>query len=295
MTGIFLNMSLSTLSVSGNNALFTNQNANDESVDVSVVIPTFHREQLVSQAIQSALRQVGVQLEVIVVDDAPEATARPVVESIKDSRLRYFSRPEPSGGRPACARNDGGRLARGRYIHFLDDDDMLEPGILKVLVEALDSRPDAGMAFGQITPFGEDASKLKKHAAFFRRAAIRAARISGPCLLAASLVYSPSVLINSACIARRSVFETIGGFDESIPVCEDADLWARMALASNFIFIQKSIVQYRTGAFSIMNDMPSDDKRMLESYQRIQAKFVARVGAFTALCLKFWCRTVLKP
>ena len=76
-------------------------------VDVSVVIATFRRPQQLSEALTSVLKQTGVSLEAIVVDDSPESSARDVVENFKDSRVRYITNPEPSGGFPSVVRNLG--------------------------------------------------------------------------------------------------------------------------------------------------------------------------------------------
>lgn len=262
-------------------------------IDMSVVIPTYRRENLVGQAVLSALQQQGVVVEVIVMDDAPGATARAAVAAIEDARVAYVARPEPSGGRPARVRNDGARHARGRYIYFLDDDDLLQPGALAALVGLLDARPEVGMAFGVVTPFGDDAAKLIDHEKYFRDAAQRASRLVGRRKFAANQVYCDTVLINSACIARRSVFERVGGFDEAIAVCEDADMWARMALASDFIFLNQSVVRYRTGAVSIMNSLARNDPRLPESYRRIRANFVASVGKLDAFLLRICARLSL--
>ena len=78
-------------------------------VDVSVVIPTFHREAQLLEAIGSVLSQSGVSLHIIVVDDSAEQTARAAVSSVQDPRLHYIARREPSGGRPALVRNEIGR------------------------------------------------------------------------------------------------------------------------------------------------------------------------------------------
>jgi glycosyltransferase involved in cell wall biosynthesis len=80
-----------------------------DPLDVSVIIPTFHREKQLLEAIGSAQRQGGVTLEIIVVDDSPDASARDAVAALGDSRVRYVLRPQPSGGRPALVRNDGAK------------------------------------------------------------------------------------------------------------------------------------------------------------------------------------------
>src|SRR5258706_11705085 len=100
------------------------------TVDVSVIIPTSRLEDLVVHAITSALAQRRVSVEVIVLDDSAEGTASASVASVDDPRVRYVRRAIPSRGRPAVVRNEGIAIARGRYLHFLDDDDHLFDGAL---------------------------------------------------------------------------------------------------------------------------------------------------------------------
>lgn len=262
--------------------------------DVSVVIPTYHREQQLLEAIESVRSQAGVSFEIIVVDDSPTATARSVVEGLADSRVRYIARANPSGGRPALVRNEGASHARGRYVHFLDDDDRLEPGALAAMTQALEGNADVGMVFGLITPFGDNAEVLVRQRAYFQEASRIARRIRSHRQLSACLVYSSAILVCSACMGRRAVFEAEGGFDPLVPVCEDIELWARIVWKTAFVFLDRSVIQYRTGASSLMHDLAPNDKRLSESYRRIQQKFADKVGPFRALVWKTWVRVVLR-
>src|SRR4051812_14024794 len=128
--------------------------------DVSVVIPTFRRPQALREALESVLAQEGVQVEVRVLDDSPEGSARETVEGFGDARLTYVKREVPTGGDPAVVRNEGWPAARGRYVHFLDDDDRVAAGAYRAMVGALDANPRAGMVFGRVDPFGNDAEVL---------------------------------------------------------------------------------------------------------------------------------------
>ena len=130
------------------------------SVDVSVIVPTHRREREVVDAVRSALRQRGVEVVVLVLDDASDGGARVGIEALDDPRVRYVRRATPSEGRPALVRNEGAALARGRYLHFLDDDEMLDDGALDEMVGALDARPDVGVAIGRVVPFGDDPAWL---------------------------------------------------------------------------------------------------------------------------------------
>jgi len=262
-------------------------------LDVSVVIPTFRREKLVVEAISSALTQRGVSLEVIVVDDSGEASARDAVSAIGDPRVRYVARLKP-GGCPAYPRNEGAALARGRYLHFLDDDDLLEHGALTALVCALDVRPNAGMAFGTITPFGENADELRLHQQYYGEATRIARSIRSNRELVAKLVFQGTILVNSACMVRRNVFLASGGYDSTMPIAEDVDLWGRVArLSGGHVFVDQPIMRYRTGSPSIMHGTNMREK-LMSSYRRIHDKYRATNGTFDFLMMKVWARTLLR-
>jgi len=270
----------------------TQQQASPQ-LDVSVIVPTYRRERQVVDAVRSALTQSGPSLEVLVLDDDPGASARAALSAIGDTRLRYVARPENSGGKPAVVRNEGAKLARGRYLHFLDDDDLLKPRALATLTEHLDAAPDVGMAFGQIIPFGEgpDLESNRRH---YREAARVAREASSPRELAAHLMFHPALLITSACMARRESFEAVGGFDTMMPVCEDTDLWMRIARQKGFVFVDQPICDYHTGAGSLMQSLVAGDGRMRSSYLRMHAKYRAQHGALELYALKIWARTTLR-
>jgi GT2 family glycosyltransferase len=233
-----------------------------DHIDISVIIPTFHREGQLLEAIGSALRQRGVALEIIVVDDSAEGSARNAVGSLGDPRVQYLQRPEPSGGLPALVRNDGAKVARGRYLYFLDDDDMLESDTLAEMSKALDAAPAAGMAFGAVEPFGDDEAQLRKNQAYFSEARRIARRLRSASELTARLMFQASILVNSACMARRTAFILVGGYDSDIPVCEDADLYGRIAHATGYVYLDRTVVRYRTGAPSLMHNLAQEDEQV---------------------------------
>jgi glycosyltransferase involved in cell wall biosynthesis len=92
-----------------------------ETPDVSVVIPTRGRPELLRRSIASALAQTCEQLEVIVVLDGEDEATREVVEAVENPRVRLLTFVTPVGG--SEARNAGVRAAKGRYVALLDDDD----------------------------------------------------------------------------------------------------------------------------------------------------------------------------
>lgn len=249
----------------------------------SVVIPTYHREDLLVGAVRSALAQDGVSVEVLVIDDSPECSARGAVSAIGDDRVRYLPAERPSGGFPARLRNQGLAEARGRYVTFLDDDDELEPGALETLASALD-RTGAGFAVGFVTPVATDEEILRHEEAYFAAAerVLLAAR-RRPSMLA-TLLYGPAPLVNSACMVRRSAALGVGGHAEDVPRCEDAGFASRVVRNHGFVVVPRHVVQYRVSRDSLIHSASLE--LVGQSYRRIRRHYREQHGLLELLALR---------
>jgi glycosyltransferase involved in cell wall biosynthesis len=253
-------------------------------LDVSVIVPTHGRERLVVEAIQSALAQTGVTLEVIVLDDTQEGSARPGVEAIRDARVRYVKRSAPSRGRPAVARNEGMALARGQAVHFLDDDDLLADGALAALVEPL-RRTRAGVAFAVVEAFGEDPLAVAQERDHFERAAAFGRTWAGSrWQIAREGLFGRAPVICSSCLFRRDDAIAAGGFDASIPVYEDVEFFVRVARARGATFVDHRVLHRRTGLPSLSRDASTDLTRA--SFGRIYASYRSHFGPAEFYALK---------
>jgi GT2 family glycosyltransferase len=268
--------------------------------DVSVIIATYRREELLLEAIASACSQPGLSVEVVVVDDSPEGSAEESVRSVKDPRVRYVHRATPSGGRPGAVRNDGVALTRTPLIHFLDDDDRLFDGSLQHLAAALDATGRA-MAFGRVVPFGDDTTVREQQRAYFKRVTGVARRIRGRRWFAAQLLFRDMLFMNSACMIRRDAFEAFGGYDPALRCCEDVDLFLRLGRARGFTFVDRDVLHYRVGAPSIMNELrrtggPSERAMMHESYRKMHDQYKRDHGVLEYRALQvFALATKLLP
>jgi len=255
-------------------------------VDVSVVIPTFRRPELLAQAIGSALAQEGVAVEVIVVDDSPEGAARQVVADVGDTRVTHVQRTTPSQGRPGIVRNDGWHQARGRYVHFLDDDDLVVPGAYAAHVEALDARPLCAVSFGVVSPFGEEGPALERERAFWRRAAGRARLASRFGRLGVvAMLFEATLFQNSACMVRRSALEENGGFDPTFDVMEEAELHIRGVRERGCVFLDRMVVRYRLGADTLIH-RPDAAEKVTQAYRRLNVKYRDAHGRVEYTALK---------
>jgi glycosyltransferase involved in cell wall biosynthesis len=266
-------------------------------VDISVVIPTFRRPALLKEAIASALAQERVFVEVIVVDDSPEGSARATVEACADSRIIYLRHDPPSGGRPALVRNTGWPYARGRFIHFLDDDDRVADGFYKCAVDAFEAHPTLGAIVGRIEPFGgPDIEAMRHELTFFSNAGRRArlaARIRSRLWMVASLLFRETLFVNSACMVRRECVAAVNGYDPEISLNEDVDFICRAIRTFGFAFLDRIVLHYRILPDSLMHGRTGDQK-LVESYQRMYAKYKAAHGAAELLAMKVLSHTLLR-
>lgn len=267
------------------------------SIDISVVTPTFRRNELLLQAIGSALGQKGVSVEIIVVDDSPEGAARAAVASVGDARVRYMKSLTPSGGKPALVRNFGAKHATGKYVHFLDDDDIVAEGYYQDATVAFDAHPGTGVVFGRIEPFGTAGHEALAHEhRYFRNAARRTrrwARLGSRRLMAANLLFMPTLLVNSACIIRREYIAGLGGYDPDLSLNEDVDFFCRAIRAHGCQFLDRVVVHYRILADSLMHGR-ADDRKLFDSYQSMYARYRNTHGAAELLAMKVFARSVLR-
>ena len=101
-------------------------------MELSVIIPAYQAEKTIKRAVESALALSGIALEVIVVDDGSNDASAKIVDAISESDARVKLVTQTNAGRSA-ARNAGIKVARGKWIMFLDSDDYLFPGISQAL------------------------------------------------------------------------------------------------------------------------------------------------------------------
>lgn len=198
---------------------------------VSIVIPTYNRWPMVRDAVESVLGQNYKQFELIVVDDGSQDKTVENLESY-GSALRVISQSQRG---VAAARNLGVRSSSGRYLSFLDSDDLWQPRKLETQVAFMDAAPEVQISQTEEIWIrkGVRVNPKKRHR-----------KPSGD-IFRASLdlcLVSPS-----AVMMTRELFERVGGFDETFTVCEDYDLWLRVAVDTPVPLIPVPLVLKRGG------------------------------------------------
>jgi len=195
------------------------------------VIPTRSRWHLLSTAaLPSALEQQDVEVEVIVVDDGSSDETSERLAAHDDPRLLVIRHDESKG--VAVARNAGIAAARGRWVSFLDDDDLWAPRKLRAQV---DSAEAADAVFAYSAGGGLDAAR-----AFLFAVPPPAPDTITQALLRWNVIWCGC----SNVLARADVVSDLGGFDERLVQLADWDLWIRLALAGPAAATSEVLVGY---------------------------------------------------
>jgi glycosyltransferase involved in cell wall biosynthesis len=205
---------------------------------VSVVIPTRGRAAWCVEAVESALAQRGVDVEVVVALDGEQPELSATLSAKKDARLVVVS--QPRAGRSAT-RNLGLRTATASLIAFLDDDDRLLPDGISVRVAALQRHAHAVLVHGPAVAMDAAGSEVPGA----RAAAARGSETCGDGLEPQLRGSSP---IPSTVLIRREVVERIGGFDEDLLTGEDWVFFLRAAAVGPFVRVPEPTVLYRRHA-----------------------------------------------
>ncbi|MGE3268364.1 MAG: glycosyltransferase family 2 protein [Chloroflexota bacterium] len=200
---------------------------------VSVIIPTLNQAAYLEQAVQSILRVKAAvsseaDIEIIVVDDGCTDATPEVMSRYPVVFVRNESKGIPQG------RNTGLRTASGEFIAFLDHDDAWLDGHISEHLDALQSHPDAAVAYTQ---------------GYLADANLRP--VYGPCPSASLpsgdlFIWSLSNTIQlGAMVVRKEAIDAVGGFDESLMTTDDTDLQLKLAARFDFIGINRTTVLWR--------------------------------------------------
>jgi len=184
---------------------------------VSVVIPVYNNEAYIAAAVESVLSQSLLPTEIIVVDDGSTDGTAEALKSLRNSIKYVF---QENRGEPA-ARNRGIREASGKYIAFLDGDDLWCPNKLELQMEYLRQHPNCALVYSDMSTFDENGiidTSVKERF----RMSLPSGRIF-PALFMRALFGSGSVVF------RRKCVDTVGYFDEGLLVGSDYEMWLRIA------------------------------------------------------------------
>jgi glycosyltransferase involved in cell wall biosynthesis len=202
---------------------------------VSIIMPTFNRMEFLPAAIDSVLAQSFTDWELLIADDGSDDETRAYLQSLNDPRIKLLFQPHT--GRPALVSNVALRTARGKYVAYMDSDDVWLPRKLEAQIESLTShafRKWSYTRYALIDSSGELCTSSRS-----RERAAPSGWILEKLLRSEAVIAQPSVVV------CREVLEQLGAFDEELAMCYDDDLWFRLAAHSEIDSVDEPLTLVR--------------------------------------------------
>jgi glycosyltransferase involved in cell wall biosynthesis len=225
-----------------------------EPADVSVIIPTFNRSRWVREAVDSVLHQTVKPKELLVVDDGSTDDTVVALERYGNA-IRVLRLKENRG--VSAARNRGIEASLGRYVAFLDSDDLWLPRKLAVQMAYVREHPDIRI---------HQTDEIWIRNGVRVNSGMRHQKPEG-------WIFEKSLelcLISpSAVMIEKRLFEEVGLFDERYPACEDYDLWLRITCRFPVGLVPKPLIVKRGGHADQLSRLPVLDKYRIEAIRNI--------------------------
>jgi len=231
---------------------------------VSVIIPTYNREETIERAIKSVLEQTYENIEVLVVDDGSVDRTEEIVLNLKDNRIKFFKQNHKGA---AAARNYGIEMAKGKYIAFQDSDDVWHKNKLKVQMNELE-KSDYDMVFckymrnvrnmdGKIETYDMPGKLFNQN------------EISLKTILTSNYIGTPTILCKKDCFNTEK-------FDTSLPCLEDWDLAIRFINHYQVGYIDEVLLDAYEQNNSISRNVQNwiiASKKILKKYAHLYQQF----------------------
>lgn len=208
---------------------------------VSIIMPAYNRGYTIGNAIQSVLGQTSPNWELIIVDDGSEDNTEDVVKAFSDSRIVYMKNEQNKGAN--YSRNRGCKAAKGRFLAFLDSDNIWKETMIKRQLNVLENSEDkVAFAFCK-----QEVIDKKVH--IFPSVEFDVDNLG-------KTLRRGNVVDTNTAILKREVLEAVGGFDDHMPRMQDWELFFRIVVVYHYkaIFIPEILDTNVIQLNSISND-----------------------------------------
>lgn len=227
---------------------------------ISVIVATYNRASFLKETIDSILGQTYPHIELIIVSDASTDNTDDTVSSYDDKRIRYIKLLE-NRGLPSKTRNEGIKMAKGKYIAFCDDDDLWKPEKLKKQLVAING---FDLCFTNRIYIDQKSNLVKKRT------------INIPPKATLSRLFLSNYITLSSVLVKCEIIKKFGGFDtrSEFQIGEDYELWGRMlAEEIKFCSIDENLVLYRIHNQNISKNLETGIKGTIKINRHLFHKY----------------------
>ncbi|MFZ0035229.1 MAG: glycosyltransferase [Sedimentisphaerales bacterium] len=196
---------------------------------VSVCIPTYNRRDYLKETLQSVFAQTYKDYEIVIVDDGSTDGTGEMIKQLGYNVRYHWQR----NGGDAAARNKLIELAVGKYITFLDSDDLMVPDAIERMTAVMQKETEPVIVYGPYLRMDQHGniigkSKRKLYSGFVTK-----------------YLFKDIFVHSCGSMFLKSVLEEASGFDTFLPVCSDYDLWLRLSLKYRFIALPEPTFKRR--------------------------------------------------
>ena len=253
---------------------------------VSVIVPTFNRADCIGRTLDSVFAQSLAPDEVLVVDDGSEDETASIVAGY-GARVRYVHQ---ANGGVAAARNHGARLAGGRWLAFVDSDDLWHPRKLELQLGVLERVPEARWSITGCNVIGLDDSAIPGRAGFeavfpvfglegqdaesffARYLERRRVEVADEAVTiftgdAFAALFLGNFGLPSSVVIDRALFIEVGGFNPEFRLAEETEFFHRVAARAPVAILQPALVGYRVGRAGGLIS-PANSERLIQNALR---------------------------
>lgn len=230
---------------------------------VSVVVPAYNSAETLSRALESAVAQTLENNEVIVVNDGSSDRTAAVASQYEDEII-LIEHDQNLGG--SAARNTGIQYATGQYVAFLDADDEWESTKLAKQIELLESRSEKWVAaYCDYVPIRSGLTRVLRS---FLSNSAEFPKEGGEELIPYVFTTQFSLGGASTLVVRRSVIESIGGFDESFERHQDWELLVRLLQTGNLAYVEEELVKKHASGSPAPKTLKQAQKQYFKKFEQ---------------------------
>lgn len=232
---------------------------------VTIIMAVYNGARYLKEAIKSVLAQTHGDFELLCLDDASTDESSNVIRSFADSRIKLH-RYEKNHGSPAPLRNDGIRVSRGEFIAFIDQDDIYYSDSLQARLEHFAAHPETVFVYADCSVIDSTGKSVAPSLIAYTGKKPH----EGRCFRE---LFKGIFIPIQGVMVRRSVFDTVGLFNEALTGTEDYEMWLRIAYWFPISFVSTTLAMWRDHAVSLSKKTAVMDMNFVRCLESVLASF----------------------